>query len=93
MKGEKMTKEQKCIAELYRLLLIIEDGARRHDFSLLRIPRGASGCDMYQGLPPISRAMNDILDRHEDVINATVREIIQEDSEYFLQGKKIRREN
>lgn len=68
-----MTKEQKCIAELYALLERIEHGARHHDFTLLRVPRGASGCDMFQGLPPISRAMSDILDRYDDVINKAVR--------------------
>lgn len=50
-----MTKEQKCIAELWTLLARIEDGARSHDLSLLRVHRGASGCDAYQGLPPICR--------------------------------------
>lgn len=64
-----MTREQQCIVELFTLLQRIEDGARKHDFSILRVPRGASGCDMYQGLPPICRLNNDILDRFEDVIN------------------------
>ena len=63
-----MTREQECIVELYTLLERIEDGARHHDLSLLRVPRGATGCDMYQGLPPICRVKNDILDRYEDVI-------------------------
>lgn len=63
-----MTQEQKCIAELYALIERIEDGARHHDSSLLRVPRGASGCDMYQGLPPICRVKDDILNRYEDII-------------------------
>lgn len=63
-----MTKEQQCIVELYSLLERIEGGARRHDLSLLRVPRSASGCDAYQGLPPICRIMDDILDRHGDII-------------------------
>lgn len=64
-----MTKEQQCIIELYSLLERIESGARHHDLSLLRVPRGASGCDAYQGLPPICRIMDDILDRYGDIIH------------------------
>lgn len=67
-----MTKEQKCIAELWTLLTRIEDGAANHDLSLLRVPRGASGCDMYQGLPPICRIADDILERYEDIINTAI---------------------
>lgn len=67
-----MTKEQECIAELWTLLTRIEDGAYSHDLSLLRAPRGASGCDMYQGLPPICRITDDILERYEDIINAAI---------------------
>lgn len=67
-----MTKEQKCIAELYKLLERIENGARRHDLTLLRVARGASGCDMYQGLPPICRIKDDILQRYEDIINTAL---------------------
>lgn len=63
-----MTQEQKCIAELYALIERIEDGARHHDLSLLRVPRGASGCDMYHGLPPICRIKDDILNRYENII-------------------------
>lgn len=67
-----MTKEQKCIAELYTLLERIEDGARHHDLTLLRTPRGASGCDMYQGLPPICRIKDDIRQRYEQIIDAAL---------------------
>ena len=67
-----MTEEQKCIAELYKLLERIENGARRRDLTLLRVSRGASGCDMYQGLPPICRIKNDILQRYEDIINTAL---------------------
>ena len=68
MRDDFMTREQQCIAELYSLIERIEDGARRHDLSLLRVPRGACGCDMYQGLPPICRVKDDILNRYEDII-------------------------
>ena len=67
-----MTKEQKCIAELWQLLDRIEDGARHHDVSLLRASPRPSGCDMYQGLPPICRLTDDIWDRYGDIINEAV---------------------
>lgn len=63
-----MAREQECIVELYTLLERIEDGARRRDLSLLRVHRGASGCDAYQGLPPICRIKDDIWDRYGDII-------------------------
>lgn len=63
-----MTREQECIVELYTLLERIENGARHHDLSLLRVPRSATGCDMYQGLPPICRIKDDILNRYEEII-------------------------
>lgn len=69
-----MTKEQECIAELYNILARIEYGARNHDLTLLRVRRGASGCDMYQSLPPICRVMDDILDRYKDIIYAALKE-------------------
>lgn len=55
-----MTREQQCIRELYDLLERVEYGARHRDLTLLRVPRGETGCDMFQGLPPISRFMADI---------------------------------
>lgn len=65
-----MTKEQQCIRELYDLLERVEYGARHRDLTLLRVPRGATGCDMFQGLPPISRLMADITDRYQDVLSS-----------------------
>ncbi len=63
-----MTREQACIKELYELVDRIAENARKHDLSLLRQPRGGSGCDMYQGMPPICRLKADIEDRYEDII-------------------------
>lgn len=68
-----MTKEQECIIELYMLLERIEDAARHHDLSLLRVPRGASGCDMYQGLPPICRVLDEIRSKYDDIITESLR--------------------
>lgn len=68
-----MTREQACIKELYALVDSITENARKRDLSLLRPPRGASGCDMYQGLPPICRIRDDILHRYEDIIYEVLR--------------------
>ena len=68
-----MTRQQECIAELYGLLERIEDDARHHNLFMLRVRGGASGCDAFQGLPPISRIIADIEDRHGDVISEAIR--------------------
>ena len=64
-----MTREQKCIKELYVLVDKIAENACKHDLSLIRVHRGASGCDMYQGLPPICRIRDNILDKYEEIIS------------------------
>lgn len=64
-----MTREQQCIKELYDLLERVEYGARHHDLTLLRVPRGAMGCDMFQGMPSISRLMVEITDRYRDILS------------------------
>lgn len=69
-----MTKEQSCIKEMYELLDKIEYSARKHDFSLLRVHSGASGCDMFQGAPPITRIMAALLDKYDDVIYQAMKE-------------------
>lgn len=68
-----MTKEQCCIREMYELLDRVSQNAKSHDLSLLRPYRGASGCDSYQGLPPICRILDNILDKYEDVISEAFR--------------------
>lgn len=69
-----MTKEQSCIKEMYELLETIESNARKRDFSLLKIRDGASGCDMFQGAPPIARIMANLLDKYDDIIYKRVNE-------------------
>ena len=71
--GTKIARQQKCIAELWRFLDQVESNARHHDLSLLRVRSGASGCDMFQGLPPISRIVADIECRYNDLISEAVR--------------------
>ena len=61
------TKEKACIRELYELVNQVVENALKHDLSLLRNRGGASGCDMYQGLPPICRIRDDIFNRYEDI--------------------------
>lgn len=62
-----MTREQECIKELYSLVDRVVEDAKKRDLSLLRIRGEASGCDMFQGLPPICRILSDITDRYDDV--------------------------
>ena len=69
-----MTREQACIKELYELVDKITENARKRDLSLIRPYSGASGCDMYQGLPPICRIRDSILDKYEDIIYKAFRE-------------------
>lgn len=60
---------QECIYDLYAMLEKIIDSAKRYDLSALRPFRGASGCDGYQGLPPICRKYDELLDKHEEAIH------------------------
>lgn len=47
-----MTKEQKCIVAMYKILDEITEKAKNHDTSLFRLFRSKGmGADMYQGLP------------------------------------------
>ena len=41
--------------------------------SLLRVHRGASGCDAYQGLPPIVRVRDNIFDKYDDIIGEALQ--------------------
>lgn len=68
-----MTREQECIKELYELLDKVAQNAKKRDMSLIRAYRGASGCDMYQGLPPICRILDSIFNKYDDVIELAFR--------------------
>lgn len=63
-----MTKEQECIVELYTILDNIVEGAKKHDLRPFKI-HGISGCDQYQGLPPICRTMDAICEKYGDVLH------------------------
>lgn len=69
-----MTKEQSCIKEMYELLDKIESNARKHDFSLLRARSQVSGCNMFQGTPPITRIIANWFDKYDDVIYQAMKE-------------------
>ena len=61
------------IYDLYGIVDAIADGALKHDMSLLRVHRGASGCDAYQGLPPIVRVRDNIFDKYDDIIGEALQ--------------------
>ena len=58
-----MTREQECVKELCMIL----------DFSLFRVS-GISGCDRYQGQPPICRIRDAVFEKYDDVICDALRE-------------------
>ena len=61
------------IYDLYGIVDAIADGALKHDMSLLCVHKGASGCDAYQGLPPIVRVRDNIFDKYEDIIGEALQ--------------------
>lgn len=75
-----MTKEQRCIVEMYKILDKITENAKKHDFSLLR-PAGIGGCDMYQGLPIICRIFGGISTDYADVLHEAFKEAEREQME------------
>lgn len=68
-----MTKEQECIVELYTILDNIVEGAKKHDLRPFKI-HGISGCDQYQGLPPICRTMDAISEKYGDVLQKAFKD-------------------
>ena len=61
------------IYDLYEIVDAIADGSLKHDIALLRVHRGASGCDAYQGLPHIVRVIDNIFDKYEDIIGEALQ--------------------
>ena len=70
---EEVEELQECIYDLYAMLDGIIYNARNNDLSALRPFRGASGCDAYQGAPPICRKFDKVFDKHEEAIFAAVK--------------------
>lgn len=68
-----MTREQECVKELCLILDDITEKAKHNDFSLFRVS-GISGCDRYQGQPPICRIRDAVFEKYDDVICDALRE-------------------
>lgn len=64
---------KECISELYMLLDDITERAMLHDLSLLRASGRPGGCDVYQGLPLIVRARDNILMKYDDLIHQSLK--------------------
>ena len=74
-----MTKEQKAIVKLYKTLDDINTRCKKRDLSFARVA-SISGCDMYQGLPPISRIIDGVYNEFEDVIFEAIQAQAIEDT-------------
>lgn len=74
-----MTKEQKCIVAMYKILDEITEKAKNHDTSLFRLFRSKGmGADMYQGLPPICRIFDGLSSDHAEALSEAFREAEKE---------------
>ncbi|QEH69738.1 hypothetical protein [Cellulosilyticum sp. WCF-2] len=71
-----MTEQDKCILDMYKLIDEFTTKAEKRDMSLLRIP-SISGCDAYQGMPPISRLRDELFDKYAEVISKAYDASIQ----------------
>ena len=85
-----MTKEQRCIVEMYKILDDITEKAKKHDSSLFRLFRSAGmGADMYQGSPPICRIFDILSSDHAEALSDAFREAEKERAEDYLQNSKV----
>ena len=66
-----MTDEQKCIVELYQFIDDLTEKARKKDSKVMDMFRGGriGGADKYQGMPPIVRIRDNLLEKHGQVIH------------------------
>ncbi len=67
-----MTDEQKCICDLFALIQEISDKAVKNDLSLVRKGSGVGG-GIYLGMPSIYRIVDELLEKHGDVIYSALR--------------------
>lgn len=72
--NEQIKSLNQCIAELYKLLDTITENVLNHDLSLLRVKGGIGGTSIYQGLPPICKKRDDILDKYDQIIYNALEE-------------------
>ena len=75
----------KCINDIWMFTEEIIDKAKKRDLSMFRVA-GISGCDMYQGCPPICRIHDSLFEKHEEIIHKSIR-VVQEEAEQHLKGK------
>ncbi len=70
-----MTDEQKCIIELYQFIDDLTERAIKKDTKLLDMFRGGriGGANKYQGMPPIKRIRDNLLEKYEQVIYDSFR--------------------
>lgn len=67
------TREQKCIKELYTFISQLTDMSKGGNISMFK-PTRISGADMYQGMPPICRKHDELLNKYEDIIYELIKE-------------------
>lgn len=77
-----MTAEQKCIIELYQFIDDLTEKARKKDSKVMDMFRGGriGGADEYQGMPPIVRIRDSLLEKHEQVIHDSFKAKEKEES-------------
>lgn len=81
---EELEQSVKCINDTWMFTEEIIDKAKKGDLSMFRIT-GISGCDMYQGCPPICRVHDSLFEKHEEIIHKSIR-TVQEEAEQSLKG-------
>lgn len=69
----------KCINDTWMFTEEIIGKAKKRDLSMFRIA-GISGCDMYQGCPPICRIHDSLFEKHEEIIHKSIK-AVQEEAE------------
>lgn len=67
-----MTDEQKCIVDLVNFAMAVSDRLKKKDFTLFS-PTSAIGGGLKNNLPPICRMSDEVLYKHEEVINEAMR--------------------
>ena len=84
-----MTKDQKCIVAMYKILDEITEKAKNHDTSLFRLFRSKGmGADMYQGLPPICRIFDGLSSDHAEALSEAFREAEKEQAQKLASIKE-----
>lgn len=67
-----MTDEQKCIVDLVNFAMIVSDRLKKKDFTIFS-PTSRIGGGMKIGVLPICHMSDEVLYKHEEVINETMK--------------------